>query len=114
MPKGKVLILNCLLTFGFSSEKIRISLFLSVKEQMIEKINEPIQVIVKFEKGVLSPLFFSWRHRDYRIKKIEFVHAHHQGTAKLFFFSALGIEANYELIFNNQNFTWRLGKIETL
>ncbi|MCJ7793128.1 MAG: hypothetical protein MUP45_04075 [Candidatus Marinimicrobia bacterium] len=81
---------------------------------MIEKINEPIQVIAKFEKGVLSPLFFSWRQRDYQVKKIEFVYTHHQGTAKLFFFFALGIEANYELIFNNQNFTWRLGKIETL
>jgi len=114
LPKGKVLILNCLLTFGFRSEKIRISLFLSAKGQMIEKINEPVQVIARFEKRVLSPLFFSWRHRDYRIKKIEFVHTHHQGTAKLFFFSALGTEANYELIFNSQNFTWRLGKIEIL
>lgn len=81
---------------------------------MIEKINEPIQVVVKFDKGELVPLFFSWRNRDYRIKKIEFVHSHHQGAAKLFFFSAAGAEANYELIFNSQNFTWKLGKIETL
>jgi len=80
---------------------------------MIEKIDEPIQVIVKFEKGILSPLYFSWRNRDYRIKKIEFIHSHYQGTVKLFFFSAIGAEANYELIFNSQNFTWRLGKIET-
>jgi len=81
---------------------------------IMEKINESVQVIAKFEKGNLSPLYFSWRNRNYQVKKIEFVHTHHQGTAKLFFFSALGTEANYELIFNSQDFTWRLGKIEIL
>jgi hypothetical protein len=80
----------------------------------MEKINEPIQVIARFEKGHLLPLYFFWRNRDYQVKKIEFVHTHSQGTAKLFLFSAVGTEANYELIFNSQDFTWRLGKIETL
>ncbi len=80
---------------------------------MIEKINEPVQVIAKFEKGEVKPLYFSWQNRDYQVKKIEFVHSHSQGAAKLFFFSVVGIGANYELIFNSQNFTWRLGRIET-
>lgn len=80
---------------------------------MTEEINESIQIVAKFEKGKLSPLHFSWRGRNYRIERVEFVHFRHQGKAKLYFFSAIGAEANYELIFNSQTFSWRLGKIET-
>jgi len=80
---------------------------------MFNKINETIQVIVKFKKGQIKPLYFSWRDKDYQVKKIEFIHSRYQGKAKLFFFSVVGVEANYELIFNSQNFTWKLGKIET-
>lgn len=80
---------------------------------MLGEINEPIQVIVKFETGQMIPLYFFWRNRDYQVKKIEFIHSRYQGKARLFFFSAVGVEANYELIFNSQDFTWKLGKIET-
>lgn len=79
---------------------------------MIEEINEPIQVVVKFDKGKLCPLCFFWRSRDYLIKKVEFVHFCHQGSAKLYFFSVVSQEANYQLVFNSQTFSWRLNKIE--
>ena len=85
----------------------------SVKREMTEEINEPIQVIAKFKKGQLVPIRFSWRNRNYPIQRVEFIHFRNQGEAKLYFFSAIGDEANYQLIFNSQTFGWRLGKIET-
>lgn len=80
---------------------------------MIEKINEPIQVVAKFDKSKLYPLSFSWRGRDYQIQRIEFFHFRNQGATRLYFFSAVGVEANYQLIFNSQTFSWQLDKIET-
>lgn len=79
---------------------------------MTEKINEPIEVLVKFEKGKLIPFQFSWRGQNYPLKKIEFVHFSEKGNARLYFFSAVGAQANYQLVFDSQRFTWRLGKVE--
>lgn len=101
---------------------------------MIEEINEPIQVVAKFDKSKLYPLCFSWRGRNYQIQRIEFTHSYHQGKAKLYyisckaramsdyaqetsagrfqFFSGVCTEANYQLVFNSLTFAWRLDKIE--
>ncbi len=79
---------------------------------MMERINEPIQVLAKFKKGKIYPLKFSWRGRNYQVQRVDFIHFTHQGEAKIFFFSAICSEANCQLIFNSQTFSWRLGKIE--
>ena len=41
---------------------------------MHEKLNEPIEVAVQFNRNKVIPKFFKWRDKTYRIEKINMVH----------------------------------------
>ncbi len=81
---------------------------------MSEEINEPIQVVVKFERGQLLPLCFFWRGRNYPVKKVQFIYFRSEGESKIYSFSLASDGANYLLVFNSQSFCWRLKQIESI
>jgi hypothetical protein len=83
-----------------------------VGRSMSEKINEPIKVVARFEKGRLLPLSFLWKNQCYKVDQIDLVHFSWQGSARIYFFSTRGGGAKYQLVFNSQTFGWRLAQLE--
>ena len=75
---------------------------------MAEEINEMVKVRAEFEKGRLTPLFFSWRGREYRVAGVDFTHEQKDGTFKVCYFSLTGGGNRYWLSFNTRTFIWRV------
>ena len=80
---------------------------------MAEIINEPIKVLVEFDRGRLTPRLFTWRNRDYSVRRVEFVHSVREKGDRVYRFSVTGSGAGYHLTFNSRALTWRLSAIET-
>jgi hypothetical protein len=91
---------------------------------MLEQINEPIEVIVKFAllrqgshlrqgfggqaRNKTIPVKFFWNGREILIKKINLVWSSFEGRVKFYFF-AVSDDANYfKLQFNTDNLSWTL------
>lgn len=79
---------------------------------MVEKIDEPVDVMVAFRQGRAIPRAFSWRHRRYDVREVTGRWSDEEGDAKRFFFSVLTDGANmYELVFHSRNLGWKLMRI---
>ncbi|KKT74549.1 MAG: hypothetical protein UW69_C0032G0005 [Microgenomates group bacterium GW2011_GWA2_44_7] len=77
---------------------------------MIQAIGDKIDVYAKFSKGSLIPQGFTWKQKDYPLKKLNFSFRKQEGLTVLLYYSALGETAAYELEFNLKTFIWRLTK----
>ena len=75
---------------------------------MHEKINEPIEVLVKFNKTLVEPTFFKWRRKTYRVEKINLVHKERQGNDKIYYFSVSDNTNFFRLAFSTADLGWRL------
>lgn len=80
---------------------------------MNESINENIDVIALFEQGRIKPLYFKWRNRKYKIKKVNLVHSSKKGSAVLYHFSVSDESNNYTLCFDSKDLSWELSEIYT-
>ncbi len=77
---------------------------------MYKPIHEPIEVLVSFGQSNISPLFFRWGNRQYKIKKVNMVHIERQGRAKLFHFSVTDETNYFKLTFNGETLQWMLSE----
>lgn len=75
---------------------------------MTEKINEPVEVLVKFQKNIVFPAFFRWRNRTYRIEKVNLVHRERLGENKVYYFSVSNDISFFRLAFSTRDLSWRL------
>lgn len=82
---------------------------------MIEKIQEPIDVLASFSAGGrVMPRKFRWRGRVYDILGINQVHQARDGQSILQFFHCRDAGSPYrKLCFNNVTKVWTLDELET-
>jgi len=78
---------------------------------MHEKIDEPVEVLVKFDQVKVEPTFFKWRGKTYRIEKINLVHKERQGNDKVYYFSVSDNANFFRLAFFTADLSWRLEEL---
>jgi hypothetical protein len=74
-------------------------------------INEKVRVATVFEHGQLKPILFSWRNRNYKIRRTVFSYSKNIGKDKIFYFSVDTGGGVFELSFNREKFSWEITKI---
>ncbi len=77
---------------------------------MYEDINERVEAAVLFKNGQAIPHSFLWRGRKYKVDSINLEHREKRGNDTLLCFSVVSGATTYELLFDNHNLTWTLGK----
>lgn len=74
-------------------------------------IDENIRVGAAFDNRIAFPIWFMWRKRYYKIKKINFTWNSRNGITKIHHY-AVSDEANmYEISFNSSTLEWTLCKV---
>jgi hypothetical protein len=78
---------------------------------MFEKIDEPIELLVRFKKDKVLPTYFKWRNKTYWIEKINLVHKERQGNDKIYYFSVSDNANFFRLAFFTRDLSWRLEEL---
>lgn len=78
---------------------------------MHEKINEPVEVLVKFSKTKVEPAFLKWRLKTYRLEKVNLVHKERRGNDKIYYFSVSDKINFFRLAFFTGDLSWRLEEL---
>ena len=101
---------------------------------MLEKLNEPIEVLAQFKnsapiqpasrklkmasvsqlmqyKKQVIPLFFKWRNKTYKIEKINLVHKERDGNDKIYYFSVSDNANYFRLAFFTRDLSWRIEEL---
>lgn len=55
--------------------------------------NDPVDVVVAFDRGRIRPARFRWAGRTFDVKRVNLIHAFHAGRAKVFSFSVSDLPA---------------------
>lgn len=78
---------------------------------MIETIDEPIEVLARFERGRVAPFRFRWNQSTFRISKVTGSWQDREGQHQRYHFSVLSENNDYfELRFHSGELTWTLSK----
>ncbi len=78
---------------------------------MIETIDEPVEVLARFERGRMAPFRFRWNHSVFRIAKVTGNWEDREGQHRRYHFSVLTENNDYfELFFHSGELTWILSK----
>jgi len=80
---------------------------------MLEKINEPIEVIVYFHDGQVRPLRFKWRAQVYDNLKINLIHHNGSVEDKVYYFNVSDVVNSFRLSLSPSNMTWKLEELYT-
>lgn len=81
---------------------------------MQNEINLPIKVIAVFKNCTVTPLFFKYENRSYKIKNIDLVYPQREGNVDFMSFSVSDKNDNsYKLRFNQKTLEWMLEEIWT-
>ncbi len=78
---------------------------------MFEKLNDPIDIIVKFSGSKVMPSYFKWKNRTYKIEKINLVHRERDGNDKIYYFSVSDKTNYFRLAFFTRDLSWRLKEL---
>ena len=78
---------------------------------MHEKINESIEVLVKFKINKVVPSLFKWRGKVYKIEKINMIHKERDGNDKICYFSVSDKVNFFRLAFFTRNLSWRIEEL---
>ena len=79
---------------------------------MYTSLDEPIDVIVHFEKGVLKPLRFLWNGRSFRITRVTGTWKAPQGDKWMRHFSAVDQSNNvFFLTYDERMTRWAISKV---
>jgi hypothetical protein len=73
-----------------------------------EKINEPVEVLVKFSRNIVIPTFLKWRDKTYRVEKLNLVHKEKLGNDKIYYFSVSDSINFFRLAFSTKDLSWKL------
>jgi hypothetical protein len=76
---------------------------------MIEKIEEPIEVLSRFVDGKLEPMRFRWRGRVLTVTEVAGSWIQQAGDSRVHYFSvATGTRETYEICFRPRTYRWVL------
>ncbi len=78
---------------------------------MYEKINESIEVLVKFSGEKVMPTFFKWRSKTYKIEKLNLVHKKREGDNDIYYFSVSDEINFFRLAFSTRDMKWVLEEL---
>lgn len=78
---------------------------------MLEKINETVEVLVKFKKQKVIPTQLHWQERVYVIKKVNLVHKNRDGNNLIYYFSVSDNTNFFRLAFFTKDLSWRLEEL---
>jgi hypothetical protein len=79
---------------------------------VIEKIQEPIEVLGKFLEGKIQPLRFRWRGRVFTVSQVTGTWIKRVGEHRVHYFSVgVGTRDAYELSYEARTTRWTLENI---
>ncbi|PIP33776.1 hypothetical protein COX69_03735 [Candidatus Falkowbacteria bacterium CG_4_10_14_0_2_um_filter_48_10] len=78
---------------------------------MLEKIDEPIDVLASFGHPLVSPKFFRWRRKTYRVEKVNLVYREAEGQDKIYYFAVTDSANYFKLAFFTRDLSWRLREL---
>lgn len=78
---------------------------------MLEKLNEPIEALVKFGTNQVLPTYFKWREKTYKIEKLNLVHKERDGNDKIYYFSVSDNANFFRLAFFTRDLSWRIQEL---
>jgi hypothetical protein len=78
---------------------------------MLEKLNEPIEALVQFNKNKVEPTYFRWRQKTYKVEKINLVHKERDGNDKIYYFSVSDNANYFRLAFFTRDLSWRIEEL---
>jgi hypothetical protein len=78
---------------------------------MLEKVDEPIEVLVNFSQGKVMPTFFKWRGKTYGVEKLNLVHKERSGNDKIYYFSVSDKVNYFRLAFFTRDLSWRIQEL---
>ena len=80
--------------------------------EMVEKVQEPIEVLSRFVEGKIQPVRFRWRGRIFTVSRISSAWMRREGEQREHFFSVgVGERESYELCYRPQTSQWTLENI---
>ena len=80
---------------------------------MYETINEPVEVLVSFDKDKILPMFFKWRQQRYRVERVNLIHSQRNGEGKIYYFNVSDQTNYFKLSFSTQTLRWQLDELYT-
>lgn len=85
-----------------------------VGTRMLEVIGEPIRVCAFFRRGRISPLWFEWKGRCYRVEEIRNRWVTNEGIGRCYHFAVVVEERAdlYEILLRSETMGWHLGRID--
>ena len=79
---------------------------------MVEKVQEPIEVLSRFVEGKIQPVRFRWRGRVYTVSTIASTWLRRSADGREHFFSVgAGTREHYELRYRPQTSQWTLENV---
>ncbi len=78
---------------------------------MFEKVNEKVEVLVRFEEQKVVPVFLKWRKKTYKIEKLNLVHKERDGNDKIYYFSVSDSVNFFRLAFFTRDLSWVLEEL---
>lgn len=79
---------------------------------MIEKVQEPVEVLGKFLEGKIQPLRFRWRGRVFTVSEVTGTWIKRVGEHRVHYFSVgVGSRDSYELSYEARTARWTLENI---
>ena len=79
---------------------------------MYQEFNEPIDVIVLYEKGILRPLRFRWKGRSHKVVRVTASWKAPKGEAWMRHFSLMDENGDvFFLIFDERGTQWTISKV---
>ena len=70
-------------------------------------------MLARFKKGVLTPLFFKLKNRNYKIDSINLRYDLTDGDVKFLSYSVDSGPNTYKITFNTKGLTWKLKEVWT-
>lgn len=81
---------------------------------MYQAVNEPIEVVAIFNGKKVEPVFFKWGNRQYRVERVNLVHAERRGREKVHIFSVSDNANAFRLCFSTESLKWNLEEMASL
>lgn len=78
---------------------------------MDTEINEQVEVLAVFKKGLVFPKLLRWNGRVYKVEELNMRHQAHDGKALIHYFSVSDKTNNFKLAFNTQSLNWTLEQV---
>ena len=69
---------------------------------------EAVEVVCRFYKGKISPLYFVLKERRFNIQRIHYSWVERKGNSRIFYFNVADKEDNYCLFLDTEAMSWRI------